>query len=143
MKVEQAVACFNEHFNCAQALLSVYAPDLGMARDTAFRIATAFGGGMGRMGETCGAVTGAFMVVGLKYGRDKADDKQSKERTYELVKEFVNRFVSRHGSILCRELLGCDLSTPEGRQFAKDHKLVESVCPQYVRTAAEIIEEIG
>jgi len=141
-KVEQAVSCFEEGFVCSQALLSTYSPQFGLDRETALKVASAFGAGMGSMGEICGAVTGALMVIGLKHGRTIVEDKQSKEKTYSLVNEFVNRFKSRNGLIVCRELLDCDISTPEGINIAREKKLFTTLCPKYVRDAAEIIEQI-
>lgn len=141
-KVEQAVSCFKEGFSCTQAMLSTYGIEFGLDRETALKVAGAFGGGMGRMGETCGAVTGAFMVIGLKYGNTRAEDMQAKKKTYSLVKEFVDRFKSCNGSIVCRELLGCDISTPEGMELAKEKNLFATLCPKLVSDAAEIIEQI-
>jgi len=141
-KVELAVSCFEEGFACSQALLSTYSPQFGLDRETALKVAGAFGGGMGRMGEICGAVTGALMVIGLKHGITIADDEQSQEKTYSLVNEFVNRFKSRTGSIVCRELLGCDISTAEGMNTAKEKGLFTTLCPKYVRDAAETLEQI-
>lgn len=94
------------------------------------------------MGETCGAVTGAFMVIGLKYGATLGEDKASKEKTHQVVREFAEKFASRNGSIACKELLGCDLSTPEGNAQAKEKNLFYTVCPKFVKDAAEILEEI-
>ena len=142
-KVKQSVSCFKEGFNCAQAVFSAFAVEMGMDRDTALKVAQGFGGGMGgQMGEVCGAVTGAFMVIGLKYGRTRVDDAQAKLKTYALVQEFARRFKERNGTILCRELLGCDLSTPEGQRTAIDKKVFSAVCPRFVQDAAEILEEI-
>jgi C_GCAxxG_C_C family probable redox protein len=141
-KVETALACFNERFACSQAVLSAFAADFGLDRDTALRLAGGFGGGMGRMGEVCGAVTGAFMVLGLKYGQAKPEDIEAKEKSYAMVREFTNRFKSRNGSILCRELMDCNLSTPEGMQYALDHKLFITTCVDMVRSATEILEEM-
>jgi len=141
-KVEQAVSCFKEGFSCTQAMLSTYGLDFGLDLETALKVAGAFGGGMGRMGEICGAVTGAFMVIGLKYGNIRAEDSQAKEKTYSLVKKFVERFKSRNGSIVCRELLGCDISTPEGMELAKEKNIFTTLCPKLVSDAAEIIEQI-
>ncbi len=141
-RVELAVSCFKEGFSCSQAIFSTYATQLGINREIALKIAGAFGGGMGHMGETCGAVTGAFMVIGLKYGRTIAGDRQSQEKTDSLVNEFVNRFKVRNGSIVCKELLGCDLSTPEGMNMAKEKNLRDTLCTKFVQDAAEIIEQI-
>jgi C_GCAxxG_C_C family probable redox protein len=94
------------------------------------------------MGETCGAVTGAFMIIGLKYGKTKAEDDDARDKTYELAGKFVAKFKDRHGPIVCRELLGCDLSNPEGLKTAREKGLFDTLCPQLVRDAADILEEI-
>ena len=94
------------------------------------------------MAQTCGAVTGAFMVLGLKYGNADIHDKEVRERIYGLVREFARRLESRNGSIVCRELLGCDISKPEGAMAAKENGLFTSVCPKLVRDAAEILDEM-
>jgi len=135
--VEDAVARFDDGYSCAQAVFSAYAEKLGMDRETALKVSAGFGGGMGRMAGTCGALTGAFMALGLKFG---GLDSKSKDKTYELVRDLADRFRARHGSLECRELLGCDLSTPEGRKRAKQQRLHSTVCPQIVRDAAEILE---
>lgn len=140
-KIEQAMERFNNGFNCSQAVLSSYSEQFGLDCDRAFKIATGFGGGM-RMSETCGAVTGAFMVLGLKYGNTTAQDQQAKEKTYEMILEFTNRFKVRNGSVVCRELLGCDINTQEGRKKAQDKDLFSTVCPEIVKNAAEILEEM-
>jgi C_GCAxxG_C_C family probable redox protein len=115
---------------------------MGVERDVALKTAQSFGGGMAQMGETCGAVTGAFMAIGLKYGRTRPDDDEAKRRTYALVREFVEKFRARNGSIICRELLGCDIGTPEGNRIAKNKELFSTVCPGFVRDAVNILEEI-
>ena len=141
-RVELAVACFEDGFSCSQAVFSTYATQLGLNREAALKIAGAFGGGMGHMGETCGVVTGAFMAIGLKHSRSIAEDRQSREKTYSLVREFVDKFRARNGSIICRELLGYDLSTPEGISMVREKKLRDTLCTRLVRDAAEIIEQI-
>lgn len=140
--VERAVSCFDEGFSCSQAVLSAFGPQLGLDRETALRVAAGFGGGMGHRGETCGAVTGAFMVIGLKCGRSAVDNQEAKETAYTLVNEFVDEFESRNGSVICRELLGCDISTPEGLELAREMNLLTTRCPNFVRDAAEIIEQV-
>ena len=141
-EVEEAVSCFSEGFMCSQAVLTAYAGQFSMDRETALKVSAAFGGGMGRMGEICGAVTGAFMVIGLKYGRIAVTDTKSHEKTNRLVKEFVGRFKSLNGSIVCRELLGCDLSTPDGQKTFVDRKLRDTLCAKFVRDAAEIVQQL-
>jgi C_GCAxxG_C_C family probable redox protein len=141
-KANEALSCFKEGFSCSQAVFAVYAVEMGMDRDTALKISQSFGGGMGHMGQTCGAVTGAFMVIGLKYGRTRADDDEAKVKTYSLVKEFTEKFKARNGTIICRELLGYNIGTPEGERIAKNEKLFSTVCPGFVQDAVEILEEL-
>jgi C_GCAxxG_C_C family probable redox protein len=141
-RVELAVSLFLEGLSCSQAVLAAYADQFGLENEVALRIAAGFGGGMGRMAGTCGAVTGAYMLIGLKHGGTSGKDRQAKEKTVDAVREFANRFRGRNGSLVCRELLGCDLSTPEGFQLAKEQKLSVTVCPKLVKDAAEIIEEM-
>jgi len=141
-RVESAVSCFKEGFSCSQAVFSAYSDLFGLNREISLKLAQAFGGGMAQMGKTCGAVTGALMLIGLKYGRTRADDEKAKAKTYELVRHFVATFKNLYGSIECSELLGYDISTPEGMAKAKENKLFETICPKFVQNAAQIVEEI-
>lgn len=141
-KVEEAVGYFEKGFVCSQAVFVTYAESLGLKPEIALPIADAFGAGMGGMAETCGAVTGAFMVIGLKYGRVHAEDSEAKKKTRRLIKEFVKRFKDRHGSIICQTLLDIDISTDEGIEAANEKGLFETHCPKFVRDAAEILENL-
>lgn len=141
-RVTKAVSCFKEGFSCSQAVLSSFSELFGLNREIALKISQPFGAGTARRGETCGAVTGAFMVIGLKYGRIKAEDLQAREKTYNLVREFIRRFKSLHSTIICKELLGCDLSTPEGLNLAEEKHLFDTLCPKFVQSAVEIVEKI-
>jgi C_GCAxxG_C_C family probable redox protein len=139
-KAQQTVDRFLSGVNCSQAVLATYGPDHGLASLDCLKVSSGFGSGM-RRAEVCGAVTGALMVLGLQYGpKDTADT--SKEAVYAKVAEFSSRFESRCGSILCRDLLECDISTPAGKQQALDKNLFKTVCPEMVRIAAEILEEL-
>jgi C_GCAxxG_C_C family probable redox protein len=140
-RIETAVSRFAEGYNCSQAVLSAYAGQLGLDEETAMKIAAGFGGGMGRMADTCGAVTGAFMVLGLQCGQ-ASPDRQAKEAIYRRIREYADRFRTRHGSLLCRELLECDISVPEGLQRARELELFSKTCPRFVRDACEILEEM-
>ena len=140
--VEQAVSCFKGGLNCSQAILATYGQQLGLDRELALKLAAGFGGGMGRLGHTCGAVTGAFMVLGLRYGPVEAGDQQAKETAYERVREFAKRFEARNGTAVCRDLIHCDIETPEGLAMAREQKLFVTVCPKFVQDAAEILEEM-
>jgi len=128
-------------FNCAQAVLSAYAKDLGLDERTVLKVSGAFGGGMSRMGETCGAVTGALMVVGCKYGQVNADDKCAKERTYELGKEFMKEFKLRNKSLLCKKLLGYDISTPKGLKAIRENDFSD-ICNKLIKDSVEILDNI-
>jgi C_GCAxxG_C_C family probable redox protein len=140
--VEDTVALFNDGLNCCQAILSTYGGLLGLARESSVRLGTGFGGGIARNGEVCGAVNGAVMVIGIKHGMRKKTDDEAKEHTYELVNQFIEKFKTKHGSIICKDILECDLGTPEGREQAKEKGLFKTKCPELVRTAAELLEEI-
>lgn len=132
-----------EHFaagrNCAQAVLSAFAAQGGIAEETALRMVAPFGGGIARRGETCGAVSGALMAIGLLRG---GADAASKDEAYRLAREFLRAFEEQHGSLLCRDLIGYDLSTPEGMQAARDANTSTRVCPAFVTSAAEIVSAI-
>ena len=142
-KTELAASRFQAGFSCSQAVFSSFAEAMGLEKNTALKIAGTFGGGMGRTGQTCGAVTGALMVLGLKYGATDAADKETKELAYARVQEFARRFATRNGDDLsCKALLGCDISTPDGQKMAQELGLYKSVCPKLVKDAAEIVEEI-
>jgi C_GCAxxG_C_C family probable redox protein len=114
---------------------------LGLESELALRVAGPFGGGMG-MGRTCGAVTGALMVIGLRRSKTVAGDDEAKEACYDLVEEFVAQFEARNGSITCKDLLGHDISIPEERELAKKQGLFDTRCPKLVRDAAKILEQI-
>lgn len=138
---EKAAATFKEGFSCSQAVLGAYCERFGLDKKQAYKISSGFGGGM-HLDQTCGAVTGAFMVIGLKYGRTRADDLEAKKKTAAMVVEFAEKFKARHGSITCTELLGCNISTQEGFEEAKKKDLFKQACPKYVISAAEILDEM-
>ncbi|MFX1364273.1 MAG: C-GCAxxG-C-C family protein [Promethearchaeota archaeon] len=141
-RIEKAISNFEGNCNCAQSILSAFSTDFGLNREIALKIATGFGGGMARFGRTCGAVSGAYMVIGLRYGMGLNEDVEMKEKTYEVIKEFSKRFQKLYGSELCKELIGCDLDTPEGREYFYQNKLFEKKCYHYVKNVAEILEEL-
>ena len=138
-RVEQAVALFTGGMACSQAILATYGPLFGFDRDEAIRIARGFGGGMGRLSETCGAVTGAFMAISLKFD---GIDKQTKEDNYAMMQEFARRFKSKHHSLNCTQLLDCDLGKPEDQAKFRELGRMESHCICYVREAAQHLEEL-
>ncbi len=139
---EKAVSCFNSGFNCAQAVFAAFSPELGVPEKTAFKIACPFGAGMGKMQETCGAVTGAFMAIGLKHGKGASEEEHLKLLSYDLVNKFSKMFKERNKTINCRELIGIDISAKEGYEQARDMGLFTSLCAKYVKDAVEITETI-
>lgn len=141
-KVECSEQCFLSGFNCAQAVFSTYSGELGLDPELALKIAGSFGGGMGLIGETCGAVTGAIMLIGLKYGKVRVDDTAAKEKTYAFVQEYKRQFVELNGSVRCKELLGYDISIPEEMITAGEKNLFKTLCPKLVKDSAEIVEKL-
>lgn len=139
---ETAEKRFIEGFSCSQAVFSAFAEAEGIDLETALRIASSFGAGMAQMGETCGALTGGMMVLGLKFGRVVADDKAAKEKNYRLVHEFVEKFNKRFENCNCRDLLGFDPGTPEASQRFANEPELKKQCSGFVRDAAEMLEEI-
>lgn len=125
--------------NCAQSVFSVFAVQTGMDESTALKITSTLGGGLSRRGEVCGAVSGALLALGLARGTDTP---AGKEAAYQLGQEFMRRFEEKHGTILCRELLNVDISTPAGRQQAQNKGVFAALCPLFVEDAAEIVSKM-
>jgi C_GCAxxG_C_C family probable redox protein len=140
-KAREALDCFKKGYFCSQAVLMAFCQELGMDRETALKVASGFGGGMGRMGEVCGAVTGAFMVLGLEAWGTELPSPEEKNKVVARIREFSETFKERHGSILCKDLLGgCLIGTPEGYKEASDKGLFLSVCRPVVEEVGEILE---
>lgn len=142
-RADTAVDLHGQGCNCAQAVLAVFSPDLGLEREKALRIATAFGGGMGRTDGVCGAVAGACMVLGLRCDMRRPEDKAAKDDAYGRMQEFDRRFRARHGDTSCTGLLGVNLGTEEGRQAARERNLFTTRCNQFIRSAVEILEQMA
>lgn len=139
-KSEMAAEKFLAGYNCAQSVLYAYGPDLGLDGETALKVATGLGAGMGRRGEVCGAVTGGILALGLRYGRGGQQDRSATENTYRKTSELMERFEQRHGSCSCRVLLdGCDLQTAAGQQYFKEHDLLHMTCMVCVQTVVEAL----
>lgn len=141
-RARKAVDLYNQGFTCSQAVLMAFADDFGMDRDTALRVACGMGGGMGRTDQVCGAVTGAIMVLGLRYGMTDPSRQEDKLGTYAKVRDFVESFTRACGSTGCTDLIGCNLSTPEGLERCKAEELSYRVCPPLVESAVKILEEM-
>jgi len=137
---ELAVRKFVEGCNCAQSVLYPFCADLGLDPATGMKAASGFGGGMGRQGEVCGAVSGAILALGLRFG---GGDRAGVEAAYAKTRELVARFRQKHGAILCRQLLeGIDLATEEGHRRFQELGLREKTCRRCVQTAAALLEDL-
>lgn len=139
-RINQAVGYFKKGYSCASAVVRTYADRFGIDGDLALKIPSVFAAGMG-ISETCGAVTGALMLIGAKYGKTDSEDKGADIAAAEHANRFINEFRSRNKYLSCRDLLGCDVSRPEVMQQAMDTLLFIRICVKLVRDAAEIIEQ--
>ena len=141
-KTEIALGLFRSGFSCSQAVFAAFAGDFGLDRETALRISQPFGGGIAATGDWCGALTGAFLVAGLRHGRVRPEDTAAKDKTYALVRDLIARFAADRGGTRCRDLLGCDIGTPEGSRKANELKLHETKCEDFVAGAVALLEEL-
>ena len=141
-KSEYSAQVFQSGFNCAQAVFSAFSEDYGLEHKTACRIAGGLGSGA-RVAELCGAVSGAVLVIGLKHGQGRADDADMKQKCNDQTEEFMRRFRTLNKSVVCRNLLDCDISTKEGRENAVDKGLFGTKCKELVVSAVEILLDMG
>ncbi len=138
---EKALKFYSEGLNCAQSVIASFADILQLDEQTAVRIASGFGGGMGRLQGTCGAITGAFMVIGYLRGKYQDGDEESAEKTNKLIQEFSKKFSKKHGSINCKSLINFDLNNDKDLQAAKNADVFNKKCAFFVKTAVEMLEE--
>jgi C_GCAxxG_C_C family probable redox protein len=139
---EAAKLIATSQMNCAQAVVSVFAQEIGLDRSTALKASLPFGAGMGRTSGVCGAASGAYMVLGLRLYPGVTSPSEHKEKVYSLVQEFNRRFKALHKSINCTDLISCDLSTTEGRAKARDNQSFSTTCPRFVADAVTILETL-
>lgn len=140
-KIEKSANYFKNGFNCSQAVFTTFATDYGMSEEMALKVATQFGGGA-RKGEMCGAVAGALMVLGLEYGHFHMNAPDEKATAYKRAEEFMERFIAQNGTVVCRELLGYDVSNPEDMIKIKELSLFQSTCPKMIQCATKIVEQM-
>ena len=139
---EKAVNSFRNGYNCAQSVLLTFAGKIGLTDDEALRLASSFGGGMGRLREVCGAVSAMFMIAGFLKGYTEPDNDIAKANHYKLIQDLATEFKSKYGTIICRELLGLD-----GTEFSPvpsvrtDEYYKERPCEAFIRCSAMIVEE--
>ena len=138
---EKAANNFKSGYNCAQSVFLAFAEDVGLDKETALKLSSSFGGGMGRLREVCGAVSSMFAIAGLKHGYTSPNDDEAKAKHYELIQALAEKFKSKYGTIICRELL----ELPEGADSPIPSKRTEEYyqtrpCEAFIRYASEIIE---
>lgn len=142
-KAERAMELFKQGYNCAQAVFAAFCGDMGMDFETALKLSSSFGGGMGRLREVCGAVSGMFAAAGMKYGYTDPKDSKAKAAHYKLIRELAAQFKAENHSIICRELLGLDAGpdspVPELRT---DEYYTKRPCAELVGCAARLMEEL-
>ncbi len=141
-RVKKAKAYFKRGYSCSQAVLAAFGSSVGLDRRTCLNVASGFGGGMGRTGHVCGAVSGALMVLGLKFGKAGRSAKESRTMANEKVREFIEIFEERHGTVDCAALLGVDLRAPDGHEQAVEKGVFESVCGPLVEEASLLLVEM-
>ena len=139
---DESLENFKNGRSCAQSILSTFGQDYFKNPEDAARLAAGFEAGISFKGEVCGAVSGAIMAIGLKYGHSTAQEEISKERLYKLVKEFLNEFEKKCGSTICNKLLNIDISTQEGIDHAIKNDLFNTVCVKAIKTSSEILDNI-
>ena len=139
---EIAISLFSSGLNCAQAILTAYTEKIDIDQSLAINISCGFGGGMGRLQETCGAVTGAFMVLSIYNGKKYAENGVKKIMTYSMIQDFHSKFISRHGTSNCKDLLNCELTTEEGLIYHQTNNLSEKVCEKCIRSSVQIINAL-
>jgi len=139
---EKALKYYANGYNCAQSVVVSFSDILKIDEQVALKMSSGFGGGMGRMQETCGAVTGAFMVIGYLRGKYQQEDDEAKELTNQLIQEFSRKFVEANGNINCKALIEFDLNTEEGRKQADEANIFSTKCSDLIKTSVELLEEI-
>ncbi|MBE5937896.1 MAG: C_GCAxxG_C_C family protein [Lachnospiraceae bacterium] len=145
MKSREQIArdAFKEGYNCAQCMAIAFSDVMGIDETTAKKLASSFGGGMGRMREVCGAVSGMFMVAGVLYGYDDPKDIQGKKEIYSLIQELAKQYKEEEGSIICRELLGLEGqdTSPVPSERTKEY-YAKRPCEEKIATAARLLEKL-
>lgn len=138
---DKAKKYFEQKYQCSQAVLASFSEELGLTEKQALKLGGCFGGGMYK-GEVCGACTGALMAIGLKFGQFEPNDIESKQKAKDLTVKFLDLFSAENGSYLCKDLLGCDLSTEQGKKIAVDNNLFTEFCPKMVESAVKLTEQL-
>ena len=137
---EKAIQSFRSGLNCAQSVVTAYADRLKFDAIQAAGLSCGFGGGMGRLQQTCGVLTGAFMILGMYYSQRIPDLAERKNITYAAVRKLSSDFKLKCGATDCRTLLGCDLQTEEGMRFHKETNQSKTICEKCIATAVGLLD---
>lgn len=138
---ELAGKYFTDGYNCAQAVFAAFHEKMGMTESQALKLSSAFGGGMGRLREVCGAVSGMFMVLGTLYGYDDAKADVEKKALYSKVQKLADEFKDEYKTIICRELLGVDGVQKPDPSPRNPEYYAKRPCLAFVRSAAKILSD--
>jgi C_GCAxxG_C_C family probable redox protein len=141
MDKEQIAGLFMRGQDCSQVVFEQYAEEFSLSAEEANKLTAAFGGGSG-IGETCGAIVGAMMVIGMKYGHKGPDDMENREILMAKRAEFIEKWKARRGSCMCKDMLGDDISTPEGLGRILESGKLFSLCPEIVMDAVDVLESM-
>ena len=141
-KSDLATAHFHSGFNCAQSVAAVFCEKYGVDKNAVVTMCSGLGAGF-RSGEICGAVSGAVLVIGFKYGQNIVEDKAAKDNCNTKTVEFMNLFRTKNESVVCRDILGFDLSIKEEYEQAQEQNLFKTTCVDMVKSAVELLEELG
>lgn len=142
-KQQLATATFQSGYNCAQSVLSTFSINFGLERDALLKLASPFGSGIAKTQETCGAVTGALMAIGLKYGKGIDGTENDKQHSYELAQKLMAEFSRMHGCTNCKMLMnGLDMNNASEMAKIKELDLFNTHCLNYIQTAVRLTDEI-
>lgn len=138
--IERTLDLFSNGYSCAQSIAVAFGRHFGIDENAAKKFSRSFGMGMSTA-QTCGAVTGALMIIGMNV-KESGDEKADRYKAYDESRRFMKEFEEKHKTLICRELLdGLDISTSEGRTKAREKNVFKTICPRFVQTAAEILEK--
>ena len=141
-RAEAAAEYMRNGFNCAQSMVKAYTAELSAKEDSVVRMAAPFGGGLGRNGYVCGAVSGAALVIGARFGNADAADIAARDKAYAAVSRLMKKFQEEHHTVLCRELISFEIDSPEGYQRAREAGVFQNKCPLFLRSIGNILDDI-
>ncbi|MFA9371773.1 MAG: C-GCAxxG-C-C family protein [Labilibaculum antarcticum] len=139
---EKAIHSFYNGMNCAQAVLTSYTDHLKFDPDMALAVSNGFGGGMGKMQKTCGAVTGSFMVLGIYNSKKQVENIDARNATNEMIQKFTVDFTALYDSLDCKALLNCDFTTEEGEKVFKDQDMKKNICSKCISDSIKLINAL-